>query len=578
MNSQGSAAVGAVDARPAGAISTYSPWLLPAAVVAVLAIAWFSTLGLRALVSPDEGRYATLSLAMLQSGDWVTPRLNGLLYFEKPALQYWIGALAFKVLGVSEFSARVWPALAALLTTVAVGLTAARLWGRETGVRALVICGAMTWIIGNGLYLTLDSGLAFWLTLTLCAMLLAHRPGASPAVQRRWILLAWASMALAVLSKGLVGIVIPGAVLVLLCLWQRDMSWWRGMHWIAGLLVFFAIATPWFVVVSMRNPAFAEFFFIHEHFARYLTKVHRREGAWWYYVPLLLAGALPWTGALPWLAGRPTPAAGGAAGPGAQQVGAAALVTQRRVLLVWAGLVFVFFSLSGSKLPSYILPMFPALALLLALRLREANAAALRWQLIVPVLAWCLLLLVATQAHRFTGPNSPMSSIEPMARAVRFGAAIFLAGAVVAWLCLRSGRITGAVISVGLAHVLAMCLVLQSHDSFGQLKSAAAPARALAPYLDADTPVFAVRAYDQTLPFYLRRNVVLVEYVDEFELGQRIEPGKSLPSMDEFVQRWTQLSKGAAYMAPDVWQELQQRGVPMRIVYRDPRRVVVVKP
>ncbi|MBS0342968.1 MAG: 4-amino-4-deoxy-L-arabinose transferase, partial [Proteobacteria bacterium] len=132
--------------------------------------------------------------------------------------------------------------------------------------------------------------------------------------------------------------------------------------------------------------------------------------------------------------------------------------------------------------------------------------------------------------------------------------------------------------SIALAHVLATVFVLQSHDSFGQLKSAQAPAKALASYLDADTPVYSVWGYDQTLPFYLRRNVILVGYVDEFELGQRLEPGKSLATLDEFVQQWPQLSKGAAYMTPAAWQELQQRGLPMRIVYRDPRRLVVVKP
>lgn len=559
-----------------GGLLDRTPWLLPAALIGLLAIAWFSTLGVRALVSPDEGRYASISLEMLQSGDWTTPRLNGLLYFEKPVLQYWLGALAFKLFGVSEFSARLWPALAGFLTVLVTGFTAGRLWGRDAGLRALAICASMTWVLANSHYLTLDAGLTLWLTLALCAMLLARAPGAEVAASRRWVLLAWAAMALAVLTKGLVGLVIPGATLVILSLWQRDMSWWRGMRWWAGGLLFLAIAAPWFVAVSMRNPAFADFFFIHEHFTRFLTTSHHREGAWWYYVPLLLAGALPWTGALAWpLLRRASPEdARGEGDPSA----AAALRAQQRVLLAWAGFVFLFFSVSGSKLPSYILPMFPALALLMAERLRWIGAGAMRAVLLVPVAAWLLALAASTQVSHFSSPNSPVSAIVPMAHAVRSGAVVFLLGAAVAWMFLRHGRRTAAVLGVALGHIVALVMVLQSHDSFGQLKSSEGPARALASYLDARTPVYAVRSYDQTLPFYLRRDIVLVDYVDEFELGQKLEPGKSLARVDDFIGQWAQAPKAAAYMSIATWRELAQRGVPMRVVFQDPRRVMVVKP
>lgn len=534
------------------------------AYVALLGVIWFASIGIRSLISPDEGRYATLSLGMLQSGDWITPRLNGLLYFEKPVLQYWLGALAFKLFGISEFSARLWPATAGFLTVLATGFTASRLWGREAGLVALAICASMTWILGNSFYLTLDAGLTLWLTLALCAMLLAHRDHLGAGARRNWVLLAWAAMALAVLTKGLVGVLIPGATLVLLCLWQRDWAWWRGMHWLWGTLLFLAIAAPWFVAVSSRNPAFAEFFFVHEHFARFLSTVHRREGAWWYYVPLLLAGTMPWTFLLAALVVKRRPAA--------------PLDTQWRVLVLWSGFVFVFFSLSGSKLPSYILPMFPALALLAGMRLRELSPNAMRWHLLVPVVIWVLAVLATTQAHRFGSSHSPMAVIEPMAHAVRAGAGVFLVGAALAWVLLRRGRLVSAVQCVALAQVLAMTLVFVSHNGFGQLKSAVGIAKALDTYLDARTPVFALRSYDQTLPFYLRRDIVLVNYVDEFELGQSIEPGKSLASVDDFTRAWAGLGKGAAYMTPATYEELRQRALPMRVVYSDPRRLVVVKP
>ncbi len=110
--------------------------LLLALTLAILTLIWFANIGDRSLISPDEGRYATISWAMAQSGDWVTPRLDGLLYFEKPPLQYWIGAIFFHLFGFNAFAARLWPALASFLTVLMVGYTGARLWGRETACAA----------------------------------------------------------------------------------------------------------------------------------------------------------------------------------------------------------------------------------------------------------------------------------------------------------------------------------------------------------------------------------------------------------------------------------------------------------
>jgi 4-amino-4-deoxy-L-arabinose transferase-like glycosyltransferase len=550
---------------PSSAKASVSRWGL-AVLFLVFAGVWFGSLGLRSLIHSDEGRYAALALEMARSGDWITPRLNGLLYFEKPAFQYWIGALSFQTLGLSEFSARLWPGLAGFLTVAAVGFTAGRLWGRESGIRAFAICASTTWIIGNGHFLTLDAGLTLFLTLVLCAVLLAERANADPSGRRRWIWVAWAAMAGAVLSKGLVGVIIPGSALLLVSLWRGDFGLWRRMHMVSGVLIFLALASPWFVLVSMRNPGFAEFFFVHEHFTRYLTNVHRREGAWWYYLPLLLGGFLPWTSGLPWLMRSARP------GSGSNDLMAC------RMLVAWCGFVLVFFSVSGSKLPSYILPMFPALALLLAQRLRGANIAAVRWHLLLPTLVWVIVLIASTQIHRLRPAGTPTEVMEAFGAALRIAAWLYLVGAAIAWCCLRRRQVTAALLGVAMGHFAATTVVMQAHDAYGQLKSAAPFAEVLARSIDQDTPVFAVRSYDQTLPYYLQRNVVLVEYVDEFAFGQQKEPGKSIASLDEFVLRWQSLPRAAAYMSHDTWRELGQGGVPMRVVFEDPRRLVVVKP
>jgi 4-amino-4-deoxy-L-arabinose transferase-like glycosyltransferase len=532
----------------------------------VLAVIWFASIGTRVLISPDEGRYATLALEMMRSGDWVTPRLNGLLYFEKPPLQYWIGALSFKLLGVTEFAARLWPAMAGFLTVILVGFTGARLCDRETGIRSAAIAASMAWVIGNSHFLTLDAGLTLFMTLSLSSVLIAQFATPEAGQHRTWIWIAWAAMAGAVLSKGLIGVLIPGAVLFLASLWRRDFRLWREMHWVSGLLIFFLLAAPWFVLVSMRNPGFAKFFFVHEHFARYLTTTHQREGAWWYYLPLLAGGLVPWVGGLPWLLRKSVSST------------ATRGIDINDLLIVWVAFILVFFSASGSKLPSYILPAFPALALMLAMQLGRTGIAALRWHLLVPTLLGVLALVASTQVGRFVSPETPVDALTHFVVALRVGASALLVGTAAAWWSLGVKRLTAAVVGLALGALIAWTTLMQAHDAFGQFKSAARLSAVLLPQIDASTPVFSVGSYDQTLPFYLRRNVVLVDYVDEFELGQRHEPGESLGTLNEFVDRWQMLPKAAAYMTPDTYTGLLQRGLPMRIVFQDFRRIVVVKP
>jgi 4-amino-4-deoxy-L-arabinose transferase-like glycosyltransferase len=354
-------------------------------------------------------------------------------------------------------------------------------------------------------------------------------------------------------------------VLVLASAWRADWRLWRGMHWASGLAIFLLLAAPWFVLVSLRNPDFLQFFFVHEHFQRYLTTEHNRVGAWWYYLPLFVLGMLPWTSALPWL------------WPRGALAGRRGALAPADLLVVWSAFVLLFFSASGSKLPSYILPMFPALALLVGLALRTARTDLLRWHLMLPVGLWLLALAGSTQIGRLASRNIELEELLPIGIGIRAGAAMFLMAALFAWHFLGRRRVTAALLCVALGQTLAMAILLQSYETFSQGKSAADMVAALAPQLPPGTPVFAVRSYDQSLPFYLGRQVTLVDYEDEFAMGERIEPERYIHSLDDFVARWQVLPQAAAYMEFPSFLELRQRGVPMRIVFQDRRRVLVVK-
>ena len=307
-------------------------------------------LGVRTLVPPDEGRYAEMAREMFATGDWITTRLNGIKYFEKPPLQTWMNALTFAAFGLGEWQARLWTGLCGIIGVCMTAYAGKKVFGPRVGLYAgLVLASSLFWL-ASGQINSLDMGLSGMMTLTLCSLLIAQRDDATAPERRNWMLVCWAAMALAVLAKGLIGIVLPGAVLVLYSLCARDWRIWTRLHLVKGLLLFFAIATPWFVLVALRNPEQPHFFFIHEHFQRFLMKGHKREGAWYYFLVLLIPGILPWIGVLPQSLAAAFKRQEGAFQP-------------RLMLLVWAVFIFFFFSYSTSKLPGYIVPIFPALAL-----------------------------------------------------------------------------------------------------------------------------------------------------------------------------------------------------------------------
>ena len=339
------------------------------ATAAVFAVAWFATLDVRKLQHPDEGRYAEIAREMVASGDWLTPRLDALKYFEKPPLQYWLTAATFSAFGFSEWGARLPPALGTLLALVAIGYAGARIASPTVGAYAALAFGGMLWPIGIAHIVTLDALLTAWLAAALAAFLIAQC-AVDDVKERRFMLLAWAAIALGTLVKGPIAVAIPGGALVLYSIVTRDFAVWRRLHLTWGLVIFVVLSAPWFIAVSEKNPEFARFFFIHEHVDRFLTSEHRRTGAIWYFVPFLIVGLIPWTGMFLWHARRawrdaPRSDAG---------------FSWLRFCLVWAVFVFCFFSVSGSKLPSYILPLFPAAALCIGWQIERLSQPLLyRW-------------------------------------------------------------------------------------------------------------------------------------------------------------------------------------------------------
>ena len=545
----------------------------------VFAISWFANLDVRKLQHPDEGRYAEIAREMVASGDWVTPRLNGIKYFEKPPLQYWLTALSFRSLELDEWTARLPGALAGFLTLVVVGVVGTRIAGPASGAYAAVALAGCVWPFGIAHMVTLDALLTFWLALALGGFLLAQHWHTSPKLERRAMLIAWAATAGGVLTKGLIALAIPFFTLVLHTLVTRDFSPWKRLHPVAGITLLLLLAAPWFLLVSARNPEFSRFFFIHEHFERFLTTEHRRTGSWWYFIPLLAVGLLPWTGVFLWrlrAAWRDADSRTGA-------------FAWARFCLIWCAFVFVFFSFSGSKLPSYILPLFPAAALVLGWQLEHMPIRPLALLATVIASTTTALWLVTLFAWpHLTAPfaeaRTPPALFEALARWIRLALGVAAAGYVLAVLAFRRGSALGrtaGIIALSFATALAMQAVYTGSDVFRKTRSSADLVTTLEnasnPPYDRTAPFYQIRMYDQTLPFYLERTTTVVDYRDELGPGLDAEPGRGIAREADWVSRWQGLAQGYAMMAADTYAEFVAAGVPMRVVVSDARRVVVAR-
>ncbi len=561
-----------VDTRPLPAAAPLSRhriiWL-----VLVFALIWFAHLDYRRLIHPDEGRYAEIPREMSVTGDWVTPRLNGIKYFEKPALQYWITAAAYDVFGIHQWTARLWPALSGFLGVVFIGYVGLRVAGPATGLYSAAALAGCIWYSLNAHVLTLDMGVTFCMTLGMGSLMIAQRADATVRETRSWMLAAWAALALAVLSKGLIGLVLPGGALVAYSLVTRDWALWRRLNIVAGVVLLLVVAAPWFIVVSMRNREFFDFFFIHEHFTRFLTHEARREGPWWYFIPIFLVGVLPWLTVVAWTArsawtNAPVDRNG---------------FSWQRFSIVWSVVIFAFFSASGSKLPSYILPIFPAVALIVGAQLVRLPSATLA-RLTIPLVVLCGLCVVGLLfgygaiAERLADARQPLPPLLAYAPWIKLGLAIAFGGGVASLLWLRAGKRAAAVLSVALTSLAASMLVLTGHDELADTRSAApllARVEGTDAPLRADVPFYTVRMYDQTLPYYLGHTVIQVDHEDELAMGIASEPAKAIASVEVWKRRWQTDAQAYAIMQPDEFDALRADGLPMREIARDPRRVLV---
>ncbi|MBS0359023.1 MAG: glycosyltransferase family 39 protein [Proteobacteria bacterium] len=324
-------------------------------LTAFLGILFFLFLGSYPLFSPDEGRYSEVAREMLATGNFITPHVNGVVFLDKPILFYWLQAFSIKLFGLNEWAIRLWPALFGIFGCLLTYLAGRKLYDRRTGLLSALILASAPLYFGAAHYANLDLEVAVLISAALFCSLMAFHSESKRETSILFIL-AYVFAGFATLTKGMMGIVFP---MMIIGSWILITNRWRmilHMRLFSGLLVFLLITLPWFLLVQKETPQFFHFFFITQQASRFLTAdTFNNKTHLWFYLPIVLLGFFPWVFFLCQAFLQKLKMVFGAFRTSSVEL----------FLLLWIFLIFIFFSIPGSKIPGYILPIFPPIALLI---------------------------------------------------------------------------------------------------------------------------------------------------------------------------------------------------------------------
>lgn len=519
----------------------------------VIGSLFFILLGNRPLFVPDEGRYADIAREMVASGDYITPYLNGIKYFEKPILFYWLSAAAIKVAGLNIWALRCVNALIGLIGCLLTYFTGRKLYGRNTGLLAALILGTSTLYFVMAHMISLDLPVTVLLAGSLYAFLLGSRE--MPGLPRR--LYFWGAAtaaAFAVLTKGLIGIVFPALIIGT---WITIMGEWRllkRMYLPSCMLIFLLIAAPWHLLVGHRNPEFFYFYFIEQHFLRYATMDVGHYQPIWFFIPHLLIGFFPWIVFLPQTIATLLQKSFKQRGEYKTEI----------FFLLWAVLIFTFFSFSKSKLIPYILPVFPPLAMLTAHYL-QAGYAKQRTHCTAACLGiktgyLFLILLAATIAGAFYWFINHTSLPDPNAARtyIYLAAFILVMGSVIA--CFYAFRNLSKALALTIVSTWLFLLLILASLPYVDTRTILPLATIIKPVLQPQDVVVTYNQYYQDLPFYLERRISILNWRNELTFGMRHQDTHEWMIDDTaFWRDWHSDKRVFAIASKEEYLHLQQK-------------------
>ena len=522
-------------------------WWLAAAVIIVIAAFSFNLAGYP-LLDPDEGRNAEVAREMAESNDYVLPQLNGLPYLDKPILFFFVDALGMEILGPTVFAARLPALLFTLMTLGLVGWFAEHAIGRGAGWVASLATATTPLTLGFSRTVIFDSTLTFFVVLSVIAFFKASetRPRDQDVTHRDhaywWTVVAWCAIAMGVLTKGPIGIALPLLVAIPFAIWRKSQ---RKLVNPIAMLSFVAILLPWILAMTARIPDFLEYVLVTETLARLTTDEMHRTGPLWYFLPILFAGSLPWSVVVIGGLRKRTPPRDSPKRP------------FFIFLLLWILVPLVFFSLSQSKRPQYVLPLIPAIGLLVALywhrateRLEGIRAASIA----LGLLGVGFISFAGALGTAF-GASSSVAAAIPRT-GVGLGSACLISS-IALWF---SGNRPSKALLALILPVSAIPFVSTGlMTAIGAERSSADLARVIRGVTTENTEIVAIGTYPLSLPFYLGRTITL-----------STDDGAELTSnyLYRTLDRWRTV-RGTTLRPRDWWRE--------RVAICDRPRLFLVK-
>lgn len=499
--------------------------LLILAVLAAILAMYFIPLGSHALIEPDEGRYSEIPREMIESGNFITPKLNYVKYFEKPVLLYWMNAASFKLFGETEFAARFPTAVCAVAGAIITACLGVFIFGVRAGAISGIVTALSLLYFAIGTINITDMPLSFFLTLALTAFYIGHIKN-----DRRWYMLFYAAMALGLLTKGLVAIVLPGGIIFWYIIFTRKWKLIIDTLYIPGIIIFFAISVPWFYLVCRDNPDFFHFFFIQEHFLRYATRMHNRYEPFWFFLPMIPVGIMPWTGFLFSLFSKESIV---------RSPGDSSEKDANLFLLTWFAVILLFFSLSSSKLIPYIVPCIPPLAILIGADIdrmasrRKWHGGALIWSAGIAILFSAALLV-----YSYAGDKIAPSEAIPVA--IKVTAGLLIGPFCAIWLTHR--KKTDFAAPIAILCISAFLFIAGLYSIYGIMGRTRSTRGISTVIMKEILPGEIIAVYGEVLqgiPFYTKQRVMLVNHMGELEFGAKQAEGKGwFPSSEEFLPEW----------------------------------------
>ncbi len=479
---------------------------------------YFAGLGVYGFIDPDEGRYSEIPREMIETGDFITPRLNYVKYFEKPIMHYWLTAAAFMTFGQNEFAGRVVPVSLGLLGCVMTFLLALRVTRdfRAGVISGLILASSVLWFGISRLNIT-DMTLTFFFT----GSLYFFRLWIDDTERKSWLVMFYVFMALAVMSKGLIGVVLPGGIAVIYSLLTgQGKKILSRIFSPVAIAIFFAVCATWFVPVCRANHDFFDFFFVREHFLRYTTTIHERWQPFWFFGPVLLAGFVPWTGLL--------------LDVFRAIFGKCRLIDKKDGVLLglWFLMPFVFFSLSNSKLVTYILPCFPPMAVLAGASLASMSGKDFRRFALITTLILVPLAITGIVWPRFTDDSDVIAMAFP-ATMLAVSLAVFWVTSLLLLKNIRGVALVLCVLGLGVMYSASGAFMIE-----GELLSHKETAQTIKA-IDGVDDVVVYQKLMQGMNYYLARRTVTADILDELEFGAAQEESpKWFISREELTEQW----------------------------------------